>query len=97
MSLQFRDARIRGAYSKGEVIYGWRARIGVYQLGKRVFAQAPGAEALFISCGGVRTFAVIEPLEEDLGVPVTSSSLATFWNSLRMAGVKTPIRGSDGC
>jgi len=64
-----------------------------YGLGKRVFAQAPDAEALFISCGGLRTFEVIEPLEEDLGVPVISSSLATFWNSLRIAGVKTPIRG----
>ena len=64
-----------------------------YELGKRVFAQAPDAEALFISCGGLRTFEVLDALEEDLGVPVTSSSQATWWNSLRMSGVQTPIRG----
>lgn len=64
-----------------------------YRLGRRAFAQAPDAEALFISCGGLRTFEAIEPLEEDLGVPVTTSSQATFWNCLRMAGVRTPIRG----
>ncbi len=64
-----------------------------YDLGKRVFAQAPDAESLFISCGGLRTFEVIDALEEDLGVPVTSSSQATWWNSLRMCGVNTPIHG----
>lgn len=64
-----------------------------YKLGRRIFAEAPDAEAIFISCGGLRTFEAIEPLEEDLGVPVTSSSLATFWNSLRMAGVKTKVQG----
>lgn len=64
-----------------------------YDLGKRVFAQAPDAEALFISCGGLRTFEVLDALEEDLGVPVTSSSQATWWNCLRMSGIRTPIRG----
>lgn len=64
-----------------------------YQLGKRTFAAAPDADALFISCGGLRTFEAIEPLEQDFGKPVTSSSLATFWNSLRISGVGTPIRG----
>ncbi len=64
-----------------------------YRLGRRVLRQAPDAEALVISCGGLRTFEVIEPLEEDLGVPVTTSSQATFWNALRMSGVRTPVRG----
>ena len=64
-----------------------------YDLGRRVFAQAPDAEALFISCGGLRTFEVLDALEEDLGVPVTSSSQATWWNSLRMCGIRTPIHG----
>jgi maleate cis-trans isomerase len=64
-----------------------------YRIGKRAFNEAPGADALFISCGGLRTFEAIEPLEGDFGRPVTSSSLATFWNCLRMSGVGTPITG----
>lgn len=64
-----------------------------YRLGRRIFAQTPDAEALFISCGGLRTFEVIEPLEEDLGVPVTTSSQATFWNALRMSGVRAQVHG----
>ncbi len=64
-----------------------------YRLGKRAFEAAPNADALFISCGGLRTFEVIEPLEADFGAPVTTSSLATFWNSLRISGVRSPIHG----
>jgi len=64
-----------------------------YRLGRRVMREADGAQALYISCGNLRTFEVIEALEEDLGVPVTTSSQAAFWHSLRLAGVRTSIRG----
>lgn len=51
------------------------------------------ADAVFISCTGFRTIDIIEGLEQDLGVPVISSNLATFWKMLRLSGVKDKIHG----
>lgn len=64
-----------------------------YRLGRRIVKEAPPSDALFISCGGLRTFEAIGPLEEDTGLPVVSSSSATFWNCLRTAGVRARISG----
>lgn len=55
-------------------------------LGCRAAAAAPGAEALFISCGGLRTLPVIVPLEDRLGLPVVSSATAGAWGAARLAG-----------
>jgi maleate cis-trans isomerase len=51
------------------------------------------AEILFISCMGLRTVGVIRALEEDLGIPVVTSNQASFWQALRLAGVKAHIEG----
>ena len=45
------------------------------------------AEAVFISCTGLRTIDHLEKLEADLGKPVISSNQATFAEALRMLGV----------
>lgn len=58
-----------------------------------VLAQAPGAEGVFISCGGLLTHDVIEPLERRLGLPVTASSPAGFWDVMRVAGLDPASRG----
>lgn len=89
----FDVAAVVGLGIVGNVEIGNQPPEVAYDLGRRVFAQAPDAEALFISCGGLRTFEVLDALEEDLGVPVTSSSQATWWNCLRMSGIRTPISG----
>ena len=57
----------------------------VYQFAKQCFD--PAADALFISCTGIRTVGAIEALEYDLGCPVVTSIQATFWDALRIAGV----------
>ncbi|MFQ5774960.1 MAG: aspartate/glutamate racemase family protein [Kiloniellaceae bacterium] len=46
------------------------------------------AEAVFISCTGLRTLEIIERLEADLGKPVVTSNQATFAESLRILGVR---------
>jgi maleate isomerase len=46
------------------------------------------ADAVFISCTGIRTIGAIETLEQDLGRPVVSAIQATFWDALRIAGVR---------
>jgi maleate cis-trans isomerase len=42
---------------------------------------------------GLPTLDVLEPLERDLGKPVISSVQASFWQALRLAGVRQAIPG----
>lgn len=51
------------------------------------------SDALVISCLNTRSHAVITALEETLGKPVITSTQATLWHSLRLAGVTDPIQG----
>jgi len=53
----------------------------------------PDAEALFISCTGLRTRHVVEPLEEALGKPVVTSNQALAWDLARTAGVDDRVPG----
>lgn len=53
----------------------------------------PEAEAVLICCTDFNTLDVIEPLEKELGKPVVSSNTATFWASLRAAGIDDRIEG----
>ena len=59
---------------------------------KRRFARevvnaAPGADGIFISCGNLRTFEAIEPLEKEFGIPVVTSNQAGLWQALRVAQI----------
>lgn len=55
----------------------------------------PDADAVFISCTGMRTAAIIEDLETSLGKPVITANQATLWRLGRLAGVARamPDRG----
>jgi maleate isomerase len=53
----------------------------------------PDADAVFISCGALRSTAVIERLEDTLGKPVIGSNQASMWHCLRLAGVRDRMRG----
>lgn len=55
-------------------------------LGQRAAKAAPHAQALFISCGGLRTLPVITPLEDMLDIPVISSATAGAWGTARLTG-----------
>jgi arylmalonate decarboxylase len=50
------------------------------------------AEALLISCGGLRTLGVAKPLEDRHGIPVVSSTQAAFWAALRLVGADTRVK-----
>jgi arylmalonate decarboxylase len=60
-----------------------------------VFRQAPKADALLVSCGGLRTLEILAPLEKDCSVPVVSSLPHALWAGMRLLGlrVKTPGYG----
>jgi arylmalonate decarboxylase len=53
----------------------------------RVHASAPKADALFVSCAGLRTLEIIAPLEARTGVPVISSMPHGLWAGARLAGL----------
>jgi maleate isomerase len=51
------------------------------------------AEALFISCGALRSLDIVDDLEQRLGKPVICSNQAMIWDCLRLAGVEDRIDG----
>jgi maleate isomerase len=61
------------------------------------FARAvdrPDADAVFISCGALRTLDIVDAVERDLGKPVICSNQAMLWDTLRLAGVEDRIPGA---
>jgi maleate isomerase len=54
-------------------------------------AWKPGAEAMLITCLNLWSQSVVERLETELGVPVITSTQATFWRLLRIAGIDDRI------
>ena len=65
----------------------------IIALGTKACAAAPDAEALVISCGGLRTLGVAAPLERQHGIPVVASTQAAFWLALRLAGHRGTLAG----
>lgn len=63
------------------------------ELGEAVWRRDRRADAVFVSCGGLQTRAVLEPLEARLGVPAIASSPAGFWDLLRSAGLDPSASG----
>jgi maleate isomerase len=51
------------------------------------------SDALIISCLNTRSHTVIAALEQALGKPVITSTQATLWHALRLAGIKDRIPG----
>ena len=51
------------------------------------------ADAIFLSCGGIRSTEVIDQIEQRVGKPVITSNQAQMWSCLRRAGVEDNISG----
>jgi maleate isomerase len=54
---------------------------------------APSAEAVFISCTGLRGHAAIAALEAATGRPVVTSNQAQVWEALSLVDYGRPLRG----
>jgi maleate isomerase len=89
----FQVATIRGMGLKKSIDMGKVAPDETYRLAKEVARAAPDAEGILISCGNLRTFEAIEPLETDTGLPVITSNQAGLWHALRLVGVKDRLPG----
>lgn len=59
-----------------------------------MLAQAPLQSIVFGgTSANLRSVGAIAPLEADLGVPVVSAIQASFWDALRLAGVRDSKAG----
>jgi maleate isomerase len=56
-------------------------------------ADAPDAEAVFVSCTALPALAAVERLEAALGKPVVTSNQASIWAARRLAGLGAPVAG----
>jgi arylmalonate decarboxylase len=63
------------------------------QLAESVVRRDSSAEAVFVSCGGLLTHGVIEPLEARLDLPAIASSPAGFWDVVQLAGADESTQG----
>jgi maleate isomerase len=53
----------------------------------------PEAEAVFVSCGALRSLEIVDDLERRLGKPVVVSNQAMAWDTFRLAGITDRIFG----
>jgi maleate isomerase len=65
----------------------------VRKLAGELFESTRGSDGLWITGALMPSVAVIEALEQDLGVPVISSMQAMAWRGLRLAGINDRIQG----
>ena len=56
-------------------------------------AWDPESDGIIIACLNFRSHPIIDALEARIGKPVVTSTQATLWHVLRLAGVTTPIPG----
>ncbi|MEM7224963.1 MAG: hypothetical protein AAF495_18440 [Pseudomonadota bacterium] len=58
-----------------------------------VEALHPDADAVFVSCTGIRTAETLARLEETLDRPAFCSNQCMFWQALRLSGSTEPVAG----
>ncbi len=58
-----------------------------------VFRETPKAEAMLVSCGGLRTLELVAPWERTCNVPIVSSTPHALWAGARLVGVNARVEG----
>src|SRR5437588_343846 len=65
----------------------------LFKLGADAYASSKKADALVVSCGALKTLDLIVPLENEIKVPVVSSTPHGLMNGVRLLGVSPRTRG----
>lgn len=65
----------------------------IVDLAKNVFSNSPDSDAMFISCGGLKTLDITKSLEDEIGVPVVSSMPAAIWAAQTLVGHNASLGG----
>lgn len=87
----FEVITIRGLNLTGAAISVAQDRL--YDFSAKTFAGAPAADALLISCGGLKTIDLLVPLEAKCKVPVVSSTPHALMNAVRLCGISPRVQG----
>lgn len=87
----FQVAAIRGLGLKRSIDMGKVMPEETYRLARAVAHDAIKADGIFISCGNLRSFETIEPLEKETGLPVVTSNQAGLWQALRLACIEDKL------
>lgn len=53
----------------------------------------PNADAIFLSCSGIRALEAVTEIEQAAGKPVITSNQVQFWSCLRRAGITDHLQG----
>lgn len=65
----------------------------IIDLSGKAIGEAKTADAVLISCGGLKTLGCAVPIEQRHGIPVVTSTQSAFWKALRLAGGSGHIPG----
>jgi arylmalonate decarboxylase len=80
---------------------GEKSEDEIIALASRTHAKAPSAQAMLVSCGGLRTLHAGRKIEDKLVIPVVSSMPAALWQAMRLAGETGYVKGCgrllEGC
>lgn len=61
----------------------------------RTLARRTSLDAIFLSCTNLRTLDILEPLAQELGLPVLSSNQCLAWHMATLSGVALPPNGKS--
>ncbi len=73
--------------------YGKLSEDLALELARQLMADHPEADCIHFASAHWPTAFAIEPVEQELGIPVMTSQQAIVWKALRSAGVTEPIEG----
>lgn len=64
-----------------------------YKIAKRLYAKGRDADGILIPCPRWPTVADVQPLEDELHIPVITSSVACCWYAMKLIDIKENISG----
>jgi maleate isomerase len=64
-----------------------------YKIAKRLYAKGREADGVFVPCPRWPTISDVQLLEDEIGKPVITSSLACCWYAMRLIDIKEKVNG----
>ena len=64
-----------------------------YKIAKRLYAKGRDADGIFIACPRGPTITDVQLLEDEIGKPVVTSSLACSWYAMKLIDIKEHVKG----
>ena len=64
-----------------------------YKIAKRLYAKGRDADGVFIACPRWPTITDVQVLEDEIGKPVITSSLACSWYAMKLIDIKENVKG----